>query len=1322
MGIKFGEFDMANGCWENYITRFEFCLQANDIGTDDKKKANLLAVCGSELFDLIVSLASPTSIGSVTYATILQVLNKHFHPTPNEIVESFKFHSRNQEEGEKVKDYVANLRKLSIHCNFQDLDRTLRDRLVCGIRSKEVQRKLLQSDKLTFTQASEIAFSHETATFDSNMILIPPSGASQPNLQVDEPMEVNKISNKKIDKTVKSCFRCGRQHRGECKFRWSRCNFCGKIGHIESVCMVKNKQDKQNSSLKSNCNGLYVTSINNVRDCKVEPYRVKVSIEGSMIEMEVDSGCAFTLISEATARLIWNGGLPILEEGGVILTTWTDNHLEILGKTKVVVNFKGLNIKLMLYIASGNGPSLLGRNWFEPLRIQVQGVYHVMTNNTEVKELLQRYDDIFQEGLGKYKGPTVNITPKEGSVPKFLKSRSIPFALRERVFKEIDRLVDEGVLVPTTHSDWATPIVPVLKSNGTVRLCGDYRSTVNIATDTDTYPLPTLDEAFTALQGGVIFSKIDLERAYTQVSVDEPTAELLTINTPKGLYKMKRLAFGVKACPGIFQRLMSSLLAGIKGIAVLLDDIVVSGASITEHNIRLEIVLKKLKEAGLRLNKEKCNFAVKSVKFLGFRIDEYGIHPCVDKVHAIGNTPAPSTVKELQAFLGLLNFYDRFLPHKANIAEPLYKLLNKDVKWQWTSQHQRAFEKLRNMLSSTDTLVHYDVHRKLIMSCDASQYGLGAVLEHVMDDGSTRPIMFASRTMNIHERNYAQIDKEAAAIVFGLKKFHQFISGRKFIIRTDHKPLLGLFEPKKPIPNVISPRMLRWALLLNSYDYSIQYVEGKKLGNADALSRWPTRDQSTEDEYLGVLLIEETPADLELSANEVARLTTKDKTLSKVLYWIRNGWPSKVDLEFKTFLQKHLELSEYKDCILWGNRVVIPEKMRPYVLQELHDNHDGIVITKAIARSYFWWPAVDKDIENLVKNCKTCAENRNMPAKVSHKWIRPEKAWSRLHIDYAGPFQGKTFLILIDAYSKWPEVKIVSDMSSETLINTLRNIFAEQGLPDTVVSDNGRSFISEQFRTFLATNGIKQVLTPPYHPSSNGQAERTVQTVKNKLRKHTTLPWHIKLPTILYGLRSTPNSTSDKSPAELLNKRRFRTKFDHLNPLTFKDQGRIDACDENEGTQVRSFHAGQAVFFRNYGPGARWLKGIIEKRQGICRYIIKCNGKSFKRHINQMQSHGGDGVTQNTNIGRSEKPQEESDDEDDTVQVSAIPSGSQWADIIGVSGPQDYTFYQSPENIPPTSKRTRSPSSPQDMEAKRLALDYHDQSDQESTGDPDESN
>ncbi|XP_063629211.1 uncharacterized protein K02A2.6-like [Cydia splendana] len=647
-------------------------------------------------------------------------------------------------------------------------------------------------------------------------------------------------------------------------------------------------------------------------------------------------------------------------------------------------------------------------------------------------------------------------------------------------------------------------------------------------------------------------------------------------------------------------------------------------------------------------------------------------------------------------------------------------------------RHQKAFEMLRKMLSGTDTLVHYDVNKEIIMSCDASQFGLGAVLEHVMEDGSVRPVMFASRTMNVHERNYGQIDKEAAAIVFGLKKFHQFISGRKITIRTDHKPLLGLFEPKKPIPNVISPRMLRWALLLNSYDYSIQYVEGKKLGNADALSRWPSRDQSSEEEYLGVLLIEETPSDLELSASEVAKLTTKDKTLSKVLYWIRNGWPSKVDAEYKGYWQKRNEISEYKNCILWGNRVIIPDKMRPYILQELHSNHDGIVITKAIARSYFWWPAIDKEIESLVNKCETCAENRNMPAQVSHKWIRPEKAWSRLHIDYAGPFQGKTFLILIDAYSKWPEVKIVPDMSSGTLINVLRDIFAEQGLPDTLVSDNGRSFISDQFKEFLSTNGIRQILTPPYHPASNGQAERTVQTVKNKLKKQSTLPWNIKLPTILYGLRTTPNSTNDKSPAELLNCRRFRTKFDHLNPLIFKNQEETQVCDENENTEVRSFQMGQTVYFRNYSSGPRWLKGVIEKRQGICRYIIRWNGKLMKRHINQIQGHGGEArdIRQNTseNTGpeiihdtEASKTCEDSDDDEDiNVKLNATPPASQWADIIGISGPQDYTFNQSQERIPPTNKRVRSPSSPQNMEAKRLAIDSYEslsESDYEQTED-----
>ncbi|XP_059053034.1 uncharacterized protein K02A2.6-like, partial [Achroia grisella] len=382
------------------------------------------------------------------------------------------------------------------------------------------------------------------------------------------------------------------------------------------------------------------------------------------------------------------------------------------------------------------------------------------------------------------------------------------------------------------------------------------------------------------------------------------------------------------------------------------------------------------------------------------------------------------------------------------------------------------------------------------------------------------------------------------------------------------------------------------------------------------------------------------------------------------------------------FMKIREELSVHSDCILWGNRVVVPEKMRSYILEELHRNHDGIVISKALARSYFWWPCMDKQIEEMIKNCNICSENRNMPAPVTHQWLKPDKAWSRVHVDYAGPFQ--------DAYSKWPEVKIVNDLSSATLIRELRYIFAEQGLPDSIVSDNGRSFISEEFQKYLKSCGIRQILVPPYHPSSNGQAERTVQTVKNKLRKRTSEPWHVRLPNLLYGLRATPNSVNEKTPAELLNNRRFRTQFDYLNPLSYKTDRKLSANENNEKLKVRSFEIGESVYVRNYSKGPRWLRGMVEKRVGVCRYLVRWNGRLLLRHINQMHKGGitinGDSLK---NTSRPDATQYNSDDESHVV----IPSPEKWADIIGVSGPQDIVMPGSSGEILRT-KRALSLSPP----------------------------
>lgn len=274
---------------------------------------------------------------------------------------------------------------------------------------------------------------------------------------------------------------------------------------------------------------------------------------------------------------------------------------------------------------------------------------------------------------------------------------------------------------------------------------------------------------------------------------------------------------------------------------------IIAGASQEELLVRLRDVLRRFQAVGLKVKKEKCQLGVTQVDFLGFRVDAEGIHPTPGKTEAIMNAPCPANKTELQAFLGLLNFYHAFLPHKATIAEPLHRLLNKNAKWAWGRTQQRAFDAVKELLASNQVLTHFDEKKPLILACDASPYGIGAVLSHHMPDGKEAPIAFYSRTLSTTERNYAQIDKEALAVVAGVKKFHDYVWGRQFQIHTDHKPLLGLFTPDRQTPQMLSPRMLRWSIFLNGYQYSLLHRPGKRLGHADSLSRIPLMQQHQDD-------------------------------------------------------------------------------------------------------------------------------------------------------------------------------------------------------------------------------------------------------------------------------------------------------------------------------------------------------------------------------------------------------------------------------------------------------------------------------------------
>ena len=395
---------------------------------------------------------------------------------------------------------------------------------------------------------------------------------------------------------------------------------------------------------------------------------------------------------------------------------------------------------------------------------------------------------------------TASLQLKQGATPRFVRARPPPFALKEVIAKELDRLEEAGIIEKVQHSQWAAPVVPVPKSNGRIRLCGDYKVSVNPSLEVDKYPLPKPDDLFATLAGGQKFTKIDLTNAYQQMVLDEGSRELVTINTHKGLYRYTRLPFGVASAPALFQKTMDTVLQGLPRVICYLDDILITGSTEEEHKSNVVQVLERLKRYNIRANRGKCSFFSESVEYLGHRVDSNGLHTTEKKVEAMIAAPEPTNVQELRSFLGLIHYYGKFLPNLATLLQPLNVLLREGSEWVWTEACSAAFGEAKQLLAAAPVLAHYDPSLPMKLAGDASAYGVGAVISHTYPDGSERPIAYASRTLSSAEHNYAQVEKEALSLIFGVHKFHQYLYGRQFVLVTDHKPLTSILGPKKGVP------------------------------------------------------------------------------------------------------------------------------------------------------------------------------------------------------------------------------------------------------------------------------------------------------------------------------------------------------------------------------------------------------------------------------------------------------------------------------------------------------------------------------------------
>ncbi|KAF4521095.1 hypothetical protein B566_EDAN009050 [Ephemera danica] len=961
--------------WELFCDKMDSFFRVNAVPAANQRDW-LLSCPGDYIISTLKKLKSNReAFLALTYAQAIQLLNTHIEPPKSKFYSRIAIYSRKQAKGERVREYVAELCKLAADCGFrkEDFDLEVLCVLVCNMRDLELQQRLWSQPNLTLDSAVlQIEASESASDYLVKMRNVSNVNASSSNVQTinkanhyraelkgqqqqsargahTQQQRVTSQAGASSSSSLPKCWRCdrGRHAPADCRYKTAKCNFCGNVGHIKPACRkFKGQGNKGGVSQRVQnvvvdqghepsvedywnsidwCLSVHPVLNNDSSDNIPKPCLITILINQVPLNMEIDSGSGVSFIGRDIYDSCFRD-IP-MRDPQLMLKAWNSSTLPVSGQINVTATLGHKSAELPLLIMATRGSSLLGRQWFAAVGIQspspASRVLHASPLETSTLDATRLPDQIkefgtclFDSSLGTYSGPPVRVHLRTDAVPQFRRARPVALAVRDRASVAVDSLLGT-VLSPTCHSQWASPAVYVIKPSGDVRLCIDYSSTVNAHIDRDVYPLPSVDEMLSRLSGQSHYTKLDLRNAFLQLTVDDATSKLLTVNNHKGLFNVLRMPPGLSSAPAIFQRTLESQFGDLEWVVIYLDDMVITAQSESQIWERTRQVMARLLALGLNLRLEKYLFAVKVLPFIGYIVSVLGVKPSDEKIRPLLLARSPSNRNELQVYLGAINYYDRFFANKSHHFHPLYLLLRAGTPWRWTVVVEQAIQFVRNTLSS-----------------------------HV-------------------------IDHEATAVLFGLKKCRFYCAGRKVTIIVDHKPLTGIFRGAgKPIPEVLSPRILRLCLEAAAFDYTFIYREGKKHANADFCSRFPVEPApaSTPEEPAIVMFVSAGTQGAPVFADAIARETAADPLLSQVVVAIERGIPrQKLSKELRAYVVGQPgALAVQAGCILFGARVVIPAALRPQVLQRLHQHHQGIVKTKAVARSYCWWPQINSDIENLV--------------------------------------------------------------------------------------------------------------------------------------------------------------------------------------------------------------------------------------------------------------------------------------------------------------------------------------------------------------------
>ena len=849
-----------------------------------------------------------------------------------------------------------------------------------------------------------------------------------------------------------------------------------------------------------------------------------------------------------------------LEKSNIILTAYGGSNITHFGKVRLPCSYKDLKFTCTFFIADVPGPTILG--------LPTCSALGLVTVNCEVTKRVrfQEQNDILYEGQPDYipsdmpleqRPPFVDkehlkrMYPecfdnsetshktyhihRDITVPSVIHGpRRHPLEIRERLKSELDRMEEGNIIAKVTRpTDWVNSIVVREKPDGRLRICLD-PTDLNKAIKRDHYPTPTVEEITPKLAKAKIFSKLDAKNGYWNINLDEESSYLTTFNTPYGRYRFLKMPFGLNTSQDVFQQLMDETYAGCQGAAGIADDIQIFGREEVEHDFNLHEAMERTRKAGIKLNYDKCEVKTSSIKFFGNIYTADGVRQDPEKVKAIQAIQAPSNKQELHTFLGFVNYMAPFVKNMTEHTGPLRELMKENVEFIWSPSHQEAFEKLKNLIKDDTILAYYDRTKPVTLQVDASMKGLGATL---IQDG--RPVAYASKALTATESNYANIERELLAVVFGCQKFHMYLYGRHFRIESDHKPLEQIRKKsltKAPL------RLQKMLMKLQPYNFDLVYKPGKQVIVADALSRMTPVDT---DEIPGMEvqihdLVSITPVRLE----QLQRETKEDYTLQLLSRQIAVGWPpsiKSVSTAIRPFWSVRDGISIQNGLIMMGSRIIVPTSARETVLEQIHTGHLGMEKCKLRAKSAVWWPGIYKDIEQKVATCAACQTHQNSQSKEPMiPQETPPRPWHTVGSDLFF-WNNMWYLLITDYYSKFPFIRRLHSLTSSAVITAMKGVFSEQGIPESLICDNGSQLISFEIKRFATEYGIDFTTSSPHYPRGHGLVERHVQTVKRLMSKCREDGTDINM--AILNLRSTPLNQNTPSPAELLNNRRYRSNL-----------------------------------------------------------------------------------------------------------------------------------------------------------------------------------